>query len=62
MGSGGAAVPAETRERIQLQEKLKNMKNENKKLVGLLKESERLFYTKLQESKKESQGLLSLFK
>lgn len=41
---------------------MKTLKSENKKLVALLKESERLFYTKLQDSKKESQGLLSLFK
>lgn len=62
LGGASAQVPSDTRERIQLLEKMKTLKSENKKLVALLKESERLFYSKLQDSKKESQGLLSLFK
>tara|TARA_B110000285_G_scaffold230274_1_gene296582 strand:+ start:1315 stop:1437 length:123 start_codon:yes stop_codon:yes gene_type:complete len=32
-------------------EKIKQLKNENKKLVQLLKDSEKLFYQKIQESK-----------
>lgn len=43
-------------------DKIKNLKGENKKLVNLLRDSERLFYQKLQESKKESQNLSTLFK
>jgi len=35
-------------------EKIKTLKGENKKLVNLLRDSERLFYQKLQETKKES--------
>ena len=38
-------------------EKVKCLKSENKKLVTLLRDSERLFYQKLQETKKESQNL-----
>ena len=43
-------------------EKLKGLKSENKKLMTLLRDSERLFYQKLQETKKESQNLSHLFK
>jgi hypothetical protein len=43
-------------------DKIKVLKGENKKLVNLLRDSERLFYQKLQETKKESQNLSSLFK
>ena len=43
-------------------EKVKHLKSENKKLVTLLRDSERLFYQKLQETKKESQNLSLLFK
>jgi hypothetical protein len=35
-------------------DKIKTLKSENKKLVNLLRDSERLFYQKLQETKKES--------
>jgi hypothetical protein len=38
-------------------DKIKTLKSENKKLVSLLRDSERLFYQKLQETKKESQNL-----
>ena len=43
-------------------DKVKQLKSENKKLVTLLRDSERLFYQKLQETKKESQNLSMLFK
>ena len=46
----------------QLLEKVKSYKSENKKLVQLLRDSERLFYQKLQETKKESANLTQLFK
>lgn len=43
-------------------DKIKGLKSENKKLVTLLRDSEVLFYQKLQETKKESQNLSTLFK
>ena len=43
-------------------DKIKHLKGENKKLVTLLRDSERLFYQKLQETKKESENLSLLFK
>ena len=46
----------------KMAEKVKLLKAENKKLVTLLKDSERLFFQKLQETKKESQNLSQLFK
>jgi hypothetical protein len=41
---------------------MKSLKLENKKLLQLLKDSERLFYQKLQETKKEASGMQELFK
>ena len=38
------------------------LKSENKKLIALLRDSEKLFYQKLKETKKESENLSSLFK
>ena len=38
------------------------MKLENKKLITLLRDSERLFYQKLQDTKKEGQMIAGLFK
>ena len=43
-------------------EKIKLLKAENKKLVALLRDSEKLFYQKLKETKKESENLSALFK
>ena len=43
-------------------EKIKALKNENKKLIALLRDSEKLFYQKLKETKKESENLSALFK
>jgi hypothetical protein len=43
-------------------EKVKSLKLENKKLVNLLRDSERLFYQKLQDTKKEVQTMVALFK
>ena len=43
-------------------EKIKLLKTENKKLITLLRDSEKLFYQKLKETKKESENLSSLFK
>jgi hypothetical protein len=45
-----------------LLEKLKSLKLENKKLITLLRDSERLFYQKLQDTKREGQMLAGLFK
>lgn len=44
------------------QEKIKLLKAENKKLISLLRDSEKLFYQKLKETKKESENLSALFK
>jgi hypothetical protein len=41
---------------------MKSLKLENKKLLQLLKDSERLFYQKLQDTKKEALALQDLFK
>jgi len=38
------------------------LKAENKKLVDLLKESEKLFYQKIQETKQQSSSLSLLIK
>ena len=38
------------------------LKVENKKLISLLRDSEKLFYQKLKETKKESENLSALFK
>ena len=38
------------------------LKAENKKLINLLRDSEKLFYQKLKETKKESENLSALFK
>lgn len=38
------------------------MKAENKKLVALLKDSEKLFYQKIKETRKESENLNAVFK
>lgn len=43
-------------------EKIKILKAENKKLISLLRDSEKLFYQKLKETKKESENLSALFK
>ena len=43
-------------------EKIKMLKAENKKLISLLRDSEKLFYQKLKETKKESENLSALFK
>lgn len=43
-------------------EKIKMLKSENKKLIALLRDSEKLFYQKLKETKKESENLSALFK
>ena len=45
-----------------LVEKVKVLKSENKKLVQLLRDSEKLFYQKLKETKKESENLNEIFK
>ena len=49
------------RERAYI-EKIKLLKAENKKLISLLRDSEKLFYQKLKETKKESENLSALFK
>ena len=38
------------------------MKAENKKLIQLLKDSEKLFYQKIEQTKKESENLNEVFK
>ena len=43
-------------------DKMKQLKAENKKLVQLLKDSEKLFYQKLHESKQQSGSLSLLIK
>ena len=43
-------------------EKIKALKAENKKLVALLKDSEKLFYQKIKETRKESENLNAVFK
>lgn len=43
-------------------EKVKQLKTENKKLVQLLKDSEKLFYAKIQEAKQQSSSLSLLIK
>ena len=50
-----------TKERAYI-EKIKVLKAENKKLISLLRDSEKLFYQKLKETKKESENLSALFK
>lgn len=52
---------ATQRERAYI-EKIKMLKLENKKLIALLRDSEKLFYQKLKETKKESENLSALFK
>ena len=51
----------DSKERAYL-EKIKVLKAENKKLIALLRDSEKLFYQKLKETKKESENLSALFK
>ena len=43
-------------------DKIKALKAENKKLVALLKDSEKLFYQKIKETRKESENLNAVFK
>jgi len=43
-------------------EKIKSLKTENKRLIGLLKDSERLFSQKIAEAKRESVAATNLFK
>lgn len=43
-------------------EKTKQLKAENKKLVALLKDSEKLFFQKIKETKQESENLNEVFK
>lgn len=43
-------------------EKIKQLKAENKKLVALLRDSEKIFYQKIKETKKESETLNEVFK
>ena len=43
-------------------EKIKTLKIENKKLVALLKDSEKTFYQKLKETQKESENMKTVFK
>lgn len=52
---------APDRERAYI-EKIKHLKAENKKLITLLRDSEKLFYQKLKETKQESENLSALFK
>lgn len=52
----------DSRDKSQLLEKVKTLKQENKNLYKLLKDSEKVFYQKLSEAKKESQNLTNLFK
>lgn len=52
---------SQSRERGYL-DKIKLLKSENKKLIALLRDSEKLFYQKLKETKKESENLSALFK
>lgn len=47
---------------ISSSEKIKALKAENKKLVVLLKDSEKLFYQKIKETRKESENLNAVFK
>ena len=49
-------------DRSLLLEKLKSLKLENKKLIGLLRDSERLFYQKLQDTKRESHLLSAILR
>ena len=51
----------DARERAYI-EKIKVLKAENRKLISLLRDSEKLFYSKLKETKKESENLSALFK
>ena len=51
----------EAKERAYI-EKIKMLKVEKKKLISLLRDSEKLFYQKLKETKKESENLSALFK
>lgn len=55
------ARSSDAKERAYL-EKIKVLKAENKKLINLLRDSEKLFYQKLKETKKESENLSALFK
>lgn len=43
-------------------EKINVLKADNKKMKALLQDSEKLFYQKLQETRKESQNLSAIFK
>ena len=55
------ATSKDSKERAYI-EKIKMLKAENKKLISLLRDSEKLFYQKLKETKKESENLSALFK
>jgi len=46
----------------QATEKISLLKTENKKLMKIMRNSEKLFYEKLKESKKESENLSAIFK
>jgi hypothetical protein len=46
----------------QMQEKITLLKNENKKLMKIMRNSEKLFYEKLKEAKRESENLSAVFK
>ena len=59
--NNGRVGAGDARERQYL-EKIKMLKQENKKLISLLRDSEKLFYQKLKETKKESENLSTLFK
>ena len=47
---------------MQASEKVNLLKTENKKLMKIMRNSEKLFYEKLKESKRESENLSSIFK
>lgn len=60
--SRGTTSSIDAKDKAQLMEKLKTLKQENKNLYKLLKDSEKVFYQKLTEAKKESLNLTTLFK
>jgi LPS O-antigen subunit length determinant protein (WzzB/FepE family) len=65
MGRSGtqtsSTTNSEAKERVYI-ERIKTLKAENKRLIQLLRDSEKIFYQKLKESKKESENLSTLFK
>ncbi len=50
------------KEKKQYNEKIKLLKSENRKLLSLLKDSEKVFFNKLQEAKRETQNLNNVIK